>query len=111
MPLKHKIAYAKFRCSNHSLTIEIGRQSNIAFHDRLCKLCLLNDNIVEIDCEYHAFFHCRKYMHIRNLYLLNWYDSGIELNNFYELLSSNDYNTIRKVAIYIFNLMNSIKDN
>ena len=99
LPYKHKIAYASFRCSNHSLDIEIWLHSNIAFHDCLFEFCILNNNIAEIECEYHAFFHCKKYMHIIKIYLLNWYESGTDLIKFYELVSTTDYITIRKVAV------------
>jgi len=40
----------------YTLQIELGRQKNIDIHNRLCIYCLLNDNLVVIECEYHAFF-------------------------------------------------------
>ncbi|KAH3891876.1 hypothetical protein DPMN_015986 [Dreissena polymorpha] len=111
MPAKHKIAYAKFRCSNHKLQVETGRHLNITFQNRVCNVCSqININMTFVDCEYHAFFHCTKYTSIRNQFLFNWYNSGTDLNNFYDLLSTNDFETIRKLAVYIFYLMNSIKD-
>jgi hypothetical protein len=111
MPAKHKIAYAKFRCSNHKLQVETGRHLNITFQNRVCNVCSqININMTYVDCEYHAFFHCAKYTSIRNQFLFNWYNSGTDLNNFYDLLSTNDFETIRKLAVYIFYLMNSIKD-
>ena len=110
LPIKYKIAFAKFRCSNHKLFIETGRHYSIPLHERICNFCLQNYNMSFIECEFHAFFHCRKYTHIRNEYLSTWYNSGTELDNFYELMATNDDTTIRKLSVYIFHLMNCIKD-
>ena len=73
IPLKFKTALANFRCSNTKLQIELGRQENIDIHIRLCAYCLLNDNLAIIECEYHAFFICEKYLNIRRSYLFSWY--------------------------------------
>ena len=108
MPLKHKIALSKFRCSNHNLYIEIGRHLNIPYNDRLCTACLEN-NIRHIDCEYHAFFQCCRYTDIRNLYLFNWYSSETRIEDFYNLLSSSNYDILRKLSVYVYHLMERVK--
>lgn len=71
IPFKYKIAFAKFRCSNHKLNIELGRHSNTPQNERLCIFCLNHNNVAVIDCEYHAFFQCPKFNIIRRQYLFN----------------------------------------
>ena len=56
IPLKYKTAFTKFRCSNHKLNIEVGRQLHIAYNLRICNFCFTENNMSIIDCEYHAFF-------------------------------------------------------
>ena len=49
IPLKFRIALSKLRCSTHNLSVETGRHSNIAYENRICKLC----NLAKIEDEYH----------------------------------------------------------
>ena len=108
IPYKHKIAFSKFRCSNHKLNIEIGRQSNIPFVDRLCYFCLDNNNIRVIDCEFHAFLYCFKHRDISTQYLFNWYHGGCSISDFYSLMGSNNDESIHKVASFVYHLLNNI---
>jgi len=96
IPLKFKTALANFRCSNTNRT---RLQENIDLHDRLCTYCLLNDNLAIIECEYHAFFICGKYLNIRQSYLFSWYTSDICRDYFYFLMLTN---VIRKISNMCF---------
>ena len=58
MPYTYKIAFCKFRCSNHKLVIESGRYNITPREDCACEHCRNNENISVLDCEYHAFFEC-----------------------------------------------------
>ena len=44
----------RFRCSNHQLEIERGRQLDIERHNRICNLCNLN----ALGDEYHHVMEC-----------------------------------------------------
>ena len=63
--------------SNHKLGIEIGRHIKIPKEERFCAQC---HNC--IDCEFHAFFICKKYENIRENYLFNWYLGGRDVQIF-----------------------------
>ena len=77
IPFKHKKAYCKFRCSNHKLGIEIDRHNNIPKEESFCSQC---QNC--IDCEFHAFYICKKYENVRDNFLFNWYLGGRDVHNF-----------------------------
>jgi len=110
IPLKLKTALAKFRCSNKKLQIELVRQESIDIHKRLCTFCFINDNFAIIECKYHAFFICEKYLHIRQSYLFSWYTSEISRDNYYFLMSNADPNVIRKISEYVYYLTCAFKD-
>ena len=55
-----RIAFSKFRLSNHSLMIEKGRHQNMALNDRSCPFCP-ND----IEDEIHCLVKCPTYSHLR----------------------------------------------
>ena len=105
MPLNHKTALAKFRCSNHKFSIETGRHSKITREKRICLYCLqkFNQNIIE--CEYHVFFQCEKFHEIRQHFLFTWYKSYTNITCFYSLLQSDNPVLIRKLAHYVHMLL------
>ena len=58
-PFHLRQAFAKFRCSDHKLNIEVGRHYNIPREERICSFCLENSSISVIEDEFHVFFQCR----------------------------------------------------
>ena len=68
-PFHLRQAFAKFRCSDHKLNIEVGRHYNILREERICSFCLENSSISVIEDEFHVFFHCKKYDYYRTIYL------------------------------------------
>ena len=50
MPLRHRAAFAKFRCGIAPLRIETGRYENKPLEQRKCPFC------VEVESETHVFF-------------------------------------------------------
>ena len=42
---KYCVAFARFRCSCHKLTIETGRQNNEPLNERICSFCLNQNNL------------------------------------------------------------------
>ena len=66
----------KFRCSDHTLEIEVGRHKNLKVEDRVCKLC---DN-GDVESEMHFLAFCPAYTQIRNnsfgnIDPINWIDT------------------------------------
>ena len=55
--------------------------------------------------EFHVFFQCGKYDHVRTRYLLNWYSAGQDIYCFYRLLKSENPQEIFQLAGYIYNLL------
>ena len=55
MPLRHRAAFAKFRCGVAPLRIETGRYENKPLEQRICPFC------VEVESEIHVFFNCNLY--------------------------------------------------
>jgi len=106
--IKYKIALARFRLANHKLNIELGRHYGLRKDDRVCLYCQQNQ-INVIDCEYHAFFQCPKYDILRHSFLFNWYVNGTSIHDFYNLLTSQDTNIIKNVALYVYHLINAIE--
>ena len=102
-----KISIARFRCSSHRFRVETGRHMNEPRNLRICLYCNENLNINIVECEYHIFFECKRFLDIRNSYLYNWYTGHVSIQNFYKLLSLNDRKTIHKTALFIHKLLNN----
>ncbi len=62
LPLKHRSAFAKFRCGVAPLRLETGRYEHIAENERVCPFC-----IHEVEDELHALLKCREYCDIRHV--------------------------------------------
>ena len=55
---------SKFRLSNHTLMIEVGRHKNIPKENRFCPFCPNS-----IETEIHFLFHCSVYSIMRETFL------------------------------------------
>jgi hypothetical protein len=60
LPIRHRTAFAKFRCGVAPLRLETGRYEGLAIEDRLCPFC----NMVET--ESHVLLNCDIYDDFRN---------------------------------------------
>lgn len=69
LPFYLRSAFAKFRCSNHNLNIEVGRHHNVPREERLCTFCLEKADIEIVEDEIHVFLHCERYKKYRELYI------------------------------------------
>ena len=86
IPYRLRRYLAKFRTSNVSLEIEIGRRHGVPREDRLCKLCgEYNRNFVED--EFHVLLECHSYSEIRKIYLG---DVTATLFTFVSIMNSNE---------------------
>ena len=109
--LKYRIAMSKFRLSNHSLNIELGRYNNvlkkIVFVTYKCQQ-LNNTNV--IDCEYHAFLNVLNMILLDNVFILlvyTWYRRSGFLCSF--IFSKPRH--YKNVSLYIYQLMNVINES
>ncbi len=59
LPLRHRSAFAKFRCGVAPLRIETGRYENKPLDQRTCYFCNTVEN------EIHVIFHCNMYDDLR----------------------------------------------
>ena len=105
MPFYLRKAFARFRCSSHKFAIETGRHRDIGRLDRICLYCLNHWDRLVVEDEYHVFFICAKYNNVREEYLYSWYQSGDSKNHFYNILSTSDHILIKKLCIYINELL------
>ena len=97
IPLKFRIALSKLRCSTHNLLVETGRHGNIAYENRICKLC----NLAKIEDEYHFIMECPFYTEFRKIYLSNITDRNITLEMFYGLFQGQRVLTLN-LSKYIY---------
>ena len=85
------------RISAHQLRIETGRyaRNHTERHNRLCTLC----NTIDIEDEYHFFFICPIYSHLRKRYLLPYfYKKNPSMYELCMLLNTIDYDKLLNLA-------------
>ena len=94
LPTDLRISYSKFRCINHKLPIERGRFCGIARDDRICSLC----NSANLGDEYHYLFECDFLKAERTKFIPQEIYKKHNIQKYFELFNSTDYNTIIKIA-------------
>ena len=79
-------AIVKFRCSNHSLPVEIGRHSGIDRSDRTCTLC--NSN--KLGDEYHFLLECINHdiVNLRKCYIPKQFYTRPSMYKFTQIMSN-----------------------
>ena len=77
LPLKHRSAFAKFRCGVAPLRIETGRYENIPENDRSCPYCTIC-----VEDEFHVMLDCDLYNNERRALLLKANEINHEFYNF-----------------------------
>ena len=60
LPVRHRSAFAKFRCGVATIKIETGRYENLDVNQRLCPFCSFVEDVM------HVFLHCETYRDLRN---------------------------------------------
>ena len=80
LPIRHRSAFAKFRCGVAPLRIETGRYENRLLEDRICPFC------DEIESEVHVLFNCHLYDDFRNELFRN----ALNVNHDFNVLSLED---------------------
>jgi len=56
------------------------------------------------------FFYCPRYDNIRRNYMFNWYTGPTEVIYFYNIMSSDNENTIRNTALIINKLLKIVNN-
>ena len=98
---KYRQALSRFRVSCHNLAIEKGRHEGVLLENRLCKYCENLGSIV-IEDEFHFLLCCPLYSSLRNVYINRHYIDSPRYESFMSIMSSDDNETIVKLACYIF---------
>ena len=95
----------KFRCSDHTLLIEIGRHKGLAVEERKCEMCTLR----LIEDEIHFLITCPAYDNLRTTLLaLSNVDCLPAILQFSKIMSSTDPIIMHALAKFIFDA-NSFK--
>ena len=81
----------KFRCSDHSLEIELGRHKKLKVEERICKLCK-----TDVETELHFLQFCPVYTQLRTRYL-----KTPQINDWFEILECKDKETAFIVANFL----------
>ena len=84
---KDRKLLTKFRCSNHNLQIERGRQSNTPNKERICKLCNK-----QVETEKHFLTYCPKFNKFR--------ESGFS-ESWFNCIKSKNKNQIYTIVNYL----------
>jgi hypothetical protein len=100
---RHMIAMARFRCANHDLCIETGRRSQTSREERLCNFCLSSGSKY-IEDEYHVLLICSKYNYFRHHFIQSIYLNNPEIQQFINIMKSENPCTISECSKFIFNL-------
>lgn len=97
LPSKLRKILVKFRTTNHHLPVEIGRWGIVERSKRYCNLCNCN----KIGDEFHVILECKALSKLRSQFLDTYYCSSPNTKKFYEIMSSVDYITLRKLCFFI----------
>ena len=92
---------SNFRCSSHTLNVEIGRHKNIDYNLRFCDSCLKR-NVFVIEDEFHFLLNCPQYDELRSLYFVDeWKNAYPTITLFYRIMSDNKEINIKQLAKYL----------
>ena len=80
--------------------IETGRHDDIDAQFRFCPICI-TDNIHIMEDEYHFFFECTAYEHIRDMFFKRTWLRSRSLNMFYTIMGLWDRNSVLKIASFL----------
>ena len=81
----------KFRGSDHTLEIEVGRHKKLEVTERICKICNK-----DVETELHFLKSCPKYSELRNRYL-----NVLNAHNLIDVLQCDDKSTSFNVANFL----------
>ena len=94
--ISDRINICKFRCRNIKIPVVLLGyvNSNIAYENRLCPICTMN----EIGDEYHYILKCPAFQDQRSRYLSEFYLRNPNMDKFSQLFQSNNNTVLSKLA-------------
>ena len=98
IPMQYKKLICKLRLSSHCLVIETGRYKNVPLERRLCPLCTL-----DVEDEFHFFFKCTYYSHLRIKFLKTYYYTRPSVFKLIQLLSTQNAKELCNLGKFIKN--------
>ena len=102
---KYKTALTRFRCSNHSLQIEVGRHQGLSKEERLCIFCLETLGKCYVEDEFHMLFVCYLYGELRGKLLPKWCVSYPNERKMLRLMSHSSPAIVSDVALFVYEAM------
>jgi len=91
-------ALSKFRCSSHTLMIEMGRMYNIDRNSRFCPFCI----VLIIESEFHFCLECPFYASLRKSILPMYYCLNPSQQKLKMLFNSSHTSLLTSLGKYIF---------
>ena len=95
LPKDLRIPLTKMRLSNHRLSIEKGRWSNIPRMARLCPFCN------QFGDEFHALYECKEHLQIRTQYLKPFFFKRPNMYKSYNLFNTKNKQNLSKLSKFI----------
>ena len=105
LPNDLRNALCNFRCLNHKLPIEKGRFWGVERDDRICDIC----NSYSLGDEYHYLFQCSFFNNERRKLLPHIHITNPNTLKFHDLLNSEDYDVIFKLAKFCKIILSVVK--
>jgi len=103
LPTPLRIAFTRFRLSNHNLPIEKGRYENVVRQERKCRYCKV------IGDEYHYLFECYLFRDDRRLFLSKGYQKKVNIDQYNLLFSTKNYRKMCKIAQFVKIIMTELQ--
>ena len=94
---KFYIPIAKFRTTNHRLSVEKGRWENIERSQRVCTICNRN----ALGDEFHYLFECDAFEESRKMYLPRYYLRHVNTLKFQKIMSSKNVKLLIQLSRFI----------
>ena len=86
----------KYRLTAHKLSIETGRYYNAPRENRICPLCLTDE-----EDEYHFIFICPFYIDLRKLYIKQYFWKRPSVYKLIQLFTSENVKELNGLGLYL----------
>ena len=94
---KYITVLAKFRCSNHTLMVEKGRQLGLPRQNRICQFCSLN----LVEDEVHFLVECPLFEDLRCNHNITCSPNISSAHNFIRMMTNSNVNHLRNVCRFL----------
>ena len=99
VPDTHRVAFAQFMCSSHTLHVETGRWKRpvTPYERRFCSMCN-----VKIEDEYHVVLKCPLYENLRKQLIPNFFRVRPSMYKMTILINCTNEKTIKALAKFLY---------